>query len=38
VGRGEIAGSPILLVKPVTFMNNSGESVSALSRFYKVGK
>lgn len=27
----------MLLVKPVTFMNNSGEAVSALARFYKVG-
>jgi PTH1 family peptidyl-tRNA hydrolase len=26
----------VLLAKPVTFMNNSGESVSALARFYKV--
>ncbi len=26
----------ILLVKPLTYMNNSGESVSTLSRFYKV--
>jgi PTH1 family peptidyl-tRNA hydrolase len=36
VGRGEIGGRQVLLVKPVTFMNNSGESVSALARFYKV--
>ena len=26
----------VLLVKPVTFMNNSGESVGALAKFYKV--
>ena len=36
VGRGEIGGQTVLLVKPVTFMNNSGESVSALAKFYKV--
>ena len=36
VGKGEIAGKKVLLVKPVTFMNNSGESVGALARFYKV--
>ena len=36
VGRGEIGGKAVLLVKPVTFMNNSGESVSALAKFYKV--
>jgi hypothetical protein len=26
----------VLLVKPVTFMNNSGESVAALAKFYRV--
>lgn len=26
----------VLLVKPLTFMNNSGEAASTLSRFYKV--
>lgn len=37
VGRGELLGKKIILAKPVTFMNNSGESVAALARFYKVG-
>jgi PTH1 family peptidyl-tRNA hydrolase len=37
VGRGEIRGRKVILAKPVTFMNNSGESVAALARFYKVG-
>lgn len=37
VGRGLIEGKQVILVKPVTFMNNSGEAVSALARFYKVG-
>jgi PTH1 family peptidyl-tRNA hydrolase len=37
VGRGELRGKKIILAKPVTFMNNSGESVAALARFYKVG-
>lgn len=36
VGRGTIAGRKVLLVKPVTFMNNSGDAVGALARFYKV--
>eukprot|EP00775_Hariotina_reticulata_P009741 gene9741-9899_t len=36
VGRGEIRGRKVILAKPVTFMNNSGESVAALARFYKV--
>jgi hypothetical protein len=37
VGRGELQGRKVILAKPVTFMNNSGESVAALARFYKVG-
>ncbi|MFS8158655.1 MAG: aminoacyl-tRNA hydrolase [Candidatus Roizmanbacteria bacterium] len=32
----DIKGERILLIKPITYMNNSGESVSALSRFYKI--
>ncbi len=35
-GRGMIAGQKVLLVKPQTFMNNSGESVGAFLRFYKL--
>jgi PTH1 family peptidyl-tRNA hydrolase len=37
VGRGAVAGRKVLLAKPVTFMNNSGESVAALAKYYKVG-
>jgi peptidyl-tRNA hydrolase len=37
VGSGRIAGRRVLLVKPLTFMNNSGEAVKRLSRYYKVG-
>jgi len=36
VGRGTVAGRKVLLVKPVTFMNNSGDAVAALAKFYKV--
>jgi len=36
VGLGSIAGESIMLVKPLTFMNLSGESVGKLSRYYKV--
>ncbi|CAI5480791.1 unnamed protein product [Closterium sp. Yama58-4] len=36
VGKGRIAGCPVLLVKPQTFMNLSGESVGPLARFYKI--
>jgi peptidyl-tRNA hydrolase, PTH1 family len=37
VGSGRIAGRRVLLVKPLTFMNNSGVAVKRLSRYYKVG-
>lgn len=33
---GQIAGQPVLLAKPLTSMNVSGESVGALMRFYKL--
>ena len=36
VARGEVGGESVCLVKPQTFMNNSGEAVAALLRFYKV--
>lgn len=32
----EISGKMCLLVKPLTFMNNSGESIRAVSDFYKI--
>lgn len=34
--RVQIDGKNIILVKPQTFMNNSGESVGPLMRFYKI--
>lgn len=36
VGRGRIAGVPVILAKPQTFMNLSGDAVGPLARFYKV--
>lgn len=36
VGSGRIAGRPVILTKPQTFMNLSGEAVGALARFYKI--
>lgn len=29
-------GEKVLLVKPLTYMNNSGEAVGALARYYKI--
>jgi PTH1 family peptidyl-tRNA hydrolase len=36
VAQGEIGGRRVLLVKPQTFMNVSGEAVGQLARFYKI--
>ncbi len=35
-GRGEIAGKSVLLLKPQTFMNLSGQSISEAAAFYKI--
>ena len=35
-GSGYIEGQKVILAKPQTFMNLSGDSVSALIRFYKL--
>lgn len=34
--RGTIAGQQVILAKPITFMNVSGEAVGKLTRYYKV--
>ena len=36
IGKGMIGGQKVLLVKPQTYMNLSGDSVSALVNFYKL--
>ncbi len=36
IGKGEIAGVPVLLAKPQTFMNLSGDAVSRLVRFQRL--
>lgn len=36
VGLGNVGDQKVLLAKPQTFMNLSGESVAALVRFYKI--
>ena len=35
-GESEIGGEKVLLVKPLTYMNNSGSAVSAIAKFYKI--
>ena len=36
VGEGRIAGQKVLLVKPQTYMNLSGESIQEVMHFYKL--
>ena len=36
ISEGEIEGTKILMMKPQTFMNNSGNAVGEAARFYKV--
>lgn len=36
IAEGEIAGEKIMLIKPQTFMNLSGEAVGEAMRFYKL--
>ena len=35
-GQGKIADQKVMLLKPTTFMNNSGESVREACDFYKI--
>ncbi|CAM6021043.1 unnamed protein product [Sphagnum balticum] len=36
LGKGYVGGVPVLLAKPQTYMNLSGESVGPLSTYYKI--
>ncbi len=36
LGYGQMAGAALRLLVPDTFMNNSGDSVGALARYYKI--
>jgi PTH1 family peptidyl-tRNA hydrolase len=36
IGIGKLDGAKVILVKPQTFMNLSGQAISGLVRFYKV--
>ncbi|MFH0799643.1 MAG: aminoacyl-tRNA hydrolase [Pseudomonadota bacterium] len=38
VGSGAIGGEAVILAKPQTFMNLSGDSVAPLLRYYRLGK
>ncbi len=37
IAEGALAGEKVLLLKPMTFMNLSGDSVGEAMRFYKLG-
>ena len=37
VAEGRVGAEKVLLVKPMTYMNNSGECVGPLMRWYKLG-
>ena len=36
IGKGEIGGEDVIVAKPQTYMNRSGESVSSLLSFFKL--
>lgn len=36
VSKGDIAGEPVLLIKPQTYMNLSGQAIGEALRFYKL--
>lgn len=36
IGEGRIGSSRVILVKPQTYMNNSGESLREIVQFYKI--
>ena len=37
IAEGQIGGEKVLLIKPLTFMNESGRSVGEAARFFKLG-
>ena len=36
MGKGRFAGAEVVIAKPQTFMNDSGQAVGALMRFFKI--
>lgn len=35
-GKGKLDGTTVILLKPMTYMNLSGESISAVAAYYKI--
>ena len=36
IAQGDVDGERVIVLKPMTFMNNSGQSVGAALRFFKI--
>ncbi len=36
VAEGEVAGKRVMVIKPQTFMNSSGDAVAKVAKFYKI--
>ncbi|MCR5625332.1 MAG: aminoacyl-tRNA hydrolase [Lachnospiraceae bacterium] len=36
IGKGRIGREKVILCMPITYMNNSGEAIGALSHYYKI--
>lgn len=36
IGEGNVGGTKVILLKPMTYMNLSGESIGALMKYYKT--
>ena len=36
IGKGSVYGNDVIFLKPMTFMNESGQSVQAAMKFYKI--
>ncbi len=36
LGSGRVGGVPLILLKPQTYMNSSGDCVAAIARYYKI--
>ncbi|HEY0901461.1 MAG TPA: aminoacyl-tRNA hydrolase [Micavibrio sp.] len=36
IAEGQIGGEKVILLKPQTYMNNSGQSVGEVAKFYKI--